>query len=185
MLFASVEIINPPRNYNNNIIIIVINIYTAGVSLKVWGETIPNNSFVDLDDILYRADVDGFREDPSNANATLHDQALLCVTDLEDCCDMPRTVRGDWYYPNGKRIAYDTVAQCSGSWSPIIFRRNRGPNEIRNGRQFYGSVRLFRRWSRPPQKGRFRCELPSAADPSVNQTLYANIGMHTVCKISL
>ena len=146
-------------------------IYIAGISLKIWGETVPNNSFVDLDDILYRAKIDGFREDPSNANATLHDQALLCVTDLEDCCDVPRTIRGDWYYPDGNRIPFDIG--CGGSRT---FRRNRGPNEVRNGRQFYGSVRLFRRWSRPPQKGRFRCELSSAADPNVNQTLYANIG---------
>ena len=56
------------------------------------------------------------------------------------------------------------------------FLINRGPNEVRNGRHFYGSVRLFHRWSSPPERGRFRCELPSMADPSVNQTLYANIG---------
>ncbi len=126
---------------------------------------------MDLDDILYRASVDGFREDPSNTNATLHNQALLCVTDLEDCCDVPRTVHGDWYYPDGSIIAFDTG--CSRSRT---FRRNRGPNEVINGWQFYGSVRLFRRWSSPPGRGRFRCELPSAADPNVNQTLYANIG---------
>jgi hypothetical protein len=126
---------------------------------------------VDIDDILYRADIDGFRENPSNANATLHDQALLCVTDLEDCCDAPRTVHGDWYYPDGNRIAFDT--QCGRS---TTFRRNRGPNEVINGRQFYGSVRLFRRYSNPPERGRFRCELPSAADPNVNQILYVNIG---------
>ena len=151
--------------------VMVLVIYTVGVSLKFWGETIPNNSFVDLDDILYRATFDGFREDPSNANATLHDQALLCVTDLEDCCEEPHTVHGDWYYPDGNRIAFDT--KCGGSGT---FRRNRGPKEVRSGRQFYGSVRLFRRWSNPSGRGRFRCELPSAADPNINQTLYANIG---------
>jgi hypothetical protein len=126
---------------------------------------------VDLDDILYRARIDGFRENPSNANATLHDGALLCVTDLEDCCDVPRTVRGDWYYPDGNIVAFDT--QCGQG---TTFRRNRGPNEVINGRQFYGSVRLFRRYSNPPERGRFRCELPSAADPNVNQILYVNIG---------
>ena len=128
---------------------------------------------MDLDDILYRADIDGLREVPSNSNATLLDQALLCVTDLEDCCDVPRTVHGDWYYPDGNRIAFDT--QCGGS-ANSIFLINRDPNEVRNGRQFYGSVSLFRRWSSPPGRGRFRCDLPSAADPNVNQTLYANIG---------
>ena len=125
---------------------------------------------MDVDDVLYRAPIDGFRENPTNDNSELHDQALLCVTDLEDCCDAPRTVRGDWYYPDGSIVLLGTID------GPVTFQRNRGPNEVINGRQFYGSVRLFRRYSRPPERGRFRCELPSAADPSVNQTLYANIG---------
>ena len=123
---------------------------------------------MDIDDILYRAPIDGYREDPTNANPKLHDQALLCVTDLIDCCDDPHTVRGDWYYPDGNVVLFD-----EGS---TTFRRNRGPNEVVNGQQLYGSVRLFRRYSQPPGRGRFRCELPNAADPNVNKTLYANIG---------
>ena len=97
------------------------------------------------------------------------DQVLLCVTDLVDCCDTPHTVQGDWYYPDGRVVtgAFNSIA---------TFLSNRGPNEVTNGRQFYGSVRLFRRWSNPPGRGRFRCEIPSAADSSVNQTLYVNIG---------
>ena len=142
---------------------------TVGVSLKLRGVTIPNNSLVDVDDILYRAGIDGFREDPSNANG-LHDETLVCVTDLEDCCESPRTVRGDWYYPDGNMVSY-----VPHRWI-VTFQRNRGPNEVINGRQFYGSVRLFRQWSNPPERGRFHCELPNAADPRVDQTLYANIG---------
>lgn len=69
-------------------------------------------------------------EEPSNARADLHDQALLCVTDLVDCCESPRTVCGDWYYPNGSMVQYSV-------WG-YAFRRNRGPNEVRNGRQFSG-----------------------------------------------
>ena len=122
---------------------------------------------MDLDDILYRAHIDGFREEPTNANG-LHDRTLVCVTDLVDCCDAPHTVRGDCYYPDGSVVLLDALGST--------FLSNRGPNEVINGRQFYGSVRLFRRWSNPPGRGRFRCELPSAADPSVNQTLYATIG---------
>ena len=57
---------------------------------------------------------------------------------------------------------------------------NRGPNEVINRQTVYGSVRLYHRYSNPPGRGRFRCELPSAANPSVNQTLYVNI-----CKILL
>ena len=67
---------------------------------------------MDIDDVLYRSPIDRFREDPSNANATLHDQALLCVTDLEDCCDVPHTVRCDWYYPERQIIDFDVP--CGG-----------------------------------------------------------------------
>jgi hypothetical protein len=143
---------------------------TVGVSLKLFGVTILNNSLVDIDDILYRAPLDGFREHPTNDNPELHDQALLCVTDLEDCCNTPHTVRGDWYFPDGNVVPID-----SPSWIST-FQQNRGPNEFVNGRQFYGSVRLFRQWSGPQGRGRFRCELPSAADPNTTDILYANIG---------
>jgi hypothetical protein len=146
------------------------NIIIVGVSLKIFGVTIPNNSLVDIDDILYRAPVDGFREHPTNDNPELHDQALLCVTDLEDCCNTPHTVRGDWYFPDGNVVPIDDSTGLS------TFRQNRGPNEFVNGRQFYGSVRLFRWWSRPEGRGCFRCELPSAADPNNTDILYANIG---------
>ena len=148
-----------------------MNCNAVGVSLKLRGMTIPNNSLVDIDDILYRSPiVSGLGADPTNANG-LHDETLVCVTDLEDCCESPRTVQGDWYYPDGNIVSYDVPDQ----WA-ITFRRNRGANEVINGRQFYGSVRLFYQWSNPPGRGRFRCELPSAADPNVTQALYVNIG---------
>ena len=124
---------------------------------------------MDIDDILYRAPIDGFREDPTNNNSDLHDQALLCVTDLEDCCEFPCTVRGDWYYPDGHIVTFNPNTS-------ITFRSNRGPHKVINGWQFYGLVRLFRRYSRPPERGRFHCKLSSAADPNVNQTVYVNIG---------
>ena len=147
----------------------------VGVSLKLLGATIPNNSLVDLDDILYRAPIPCCDVNPSNARPDLHDQALLCVTDLEDCCDAPRTVQGDWYYPNG------TVVPLGEKGGRATFRSNRGPNEVIDGRQFYGSIRLFRRWGNPQEKGRYRCELPSAADPNVTLILYVNIcKLHTI-----
>ena len=148
-------------------------IYTDGVSLQLHGVTIPNNSLVDIDDLLYRS---GGDPHPTNANG-LHNQTLVCVTDLEDCCDSPRTVHGDWYYSDG------SVVEHSGPGR--TFLRNRGPNEVRNGQQFYGSVRLFYKWSNPPGKGRFRCELPSASDPTNNQTLYANVGECLINLLSL
>ena len=128
------------------------------------GEVLPNDSFVDIDDIMY---TDYHRTDvPSNTNP--RDEALKCVTDLVDCCGTEpgtfRTVRGDWYP--------DRVSLGSGRGE---FRVNRGPNEVlNNGSQVYGSVRLYRSYT-PPERGRFRCELPNAADPGVNQTLYAII----------
>ena len=112
-------------------------------------------------------------EPPTNARTHLHDGVLLCVTDLVDCCGTPRTVHGDWYYPDGSTVPNDNTVTPLG---PPEFLINRGPNEVINARQFYCSVRLFRRWSSPPERGRFRCELPSAADPNATQILYANIG---------
>ena len=89
----------------------------------------------------------------------------------------PRTVHGGWYFPNGDRVGFDM--EINGQ-----FQANRGPNEIINGQTVYGSVRLYRRYGRPPGKGHFRCELPSTADPSVNQTLYVNIGKFSVLLLS-
>ena len=130
---------------------------------------------MDLDDVLYRApNREDFNEPPTNARTHLHDGALLCVTDLVDCCTTPCTVHGDWYYPDGSTVSNDNIIVTPGG-GRHEFLINRGPNEVINGRQFYGSVRLFRRWSNPPQRGRFRCELPSAADPNATQILYANI----------
>ena len=123
---------------------------------------------MDVDDVLYRVAYGHESVVPSNANPELHDQSLLCITDLVDCCKQPHTQRGDWYYPNGTVVQYDADGHNT------TFRRNRGPNEVLNGRQFYGSVCLFRRWS-TRERGRFRCELPSAASPTVNQKLYVYI----------
>ena len=122
---------------------------------------------MDIDDVMYTSPQAACCRDlPSNTNP--RDEALLCVTDLMDCCESPHTVRGDWYYPNGTRVEFDPR-------TPVTFWANRGPSEEMN-RQVYGSVRLFRRYGLPPGRGRFRCELPNAADPTVNQTLYAIIG---------
>ena len=115
---------------------------------------------MDLDDVLAIGGVI-----PSNTNPI--DGILLCVTDLVDCCDTPRTVRGDWYFPDGTSVGSDGEGD--------VFQANRGANENISGQTVYGSVRLWRRYSGAPERGRFYCELPSAANPSVNQILYANI----------
>ena len=147
---------------------------TVGISLKLQRVTITNNSILDIDDILHTSPATCCNVDPSNERLDLHDQALLCVTDLVDCCESPKTVRGDWYFPDGNVVVNEP------NHGGATFRANKGPNKERNGRQFYGSVRLFRRYGNPPRRGRFYCELPSAADPGVNQILYVNI-----CKLDI
>ena len=123
---------------------------------------------MDFDDIFNV----GFDSAPTNRAPARDDAALQCITDLVDCCGTEsgspvRTERGDWYFPDGRRVEYS-----SGG---TRFLANRGPNEVINGQQFNGSVRLYRRYSGIPERGRFRCELPNAADSSVNQVLYVNI----------
>ena len=131
-----------------------------------FGEILPSGSIVDLDDVLNV----GGRPLPSNREPASANDSLQCITDLVDCCGTEsgtlRTERGNWYFPNGTTVGFDSGTR---------FLVNRGPNEEINGQQFYGSVRLFRRYSDVTERGRFRCELPSAADPSVNLVLYVNI----------
>ena len=141
--------------------------YAVGVSLVVRGETAPNNSFVDIDDILKIYELE---EKPSNSNPHSHDQAMLCITDLVDCCENPR--RGSWYYPDGHMIP-DRVL-----WFDYNrYGSNSGQYELRDERQFYGSVRLYRFHS-PVEfnNGHFRCTCELSDANNVTQTLYANIG---------
>ena len=140
------------------------------------GETLPSDSFVDLEDVLNV----GGRPLPSNREPASATDSLQCITDLVDCCgtepDTPSgimpTERGNWYFPDGTTV---------GSGSGSRFLVNRGPNEIINGQQFSGSVRLFRRFSGPPGRGRFRCELPNAADPNTDLTIHVNICEFVKC----
>ena len=113
------------------------------------GQKIPNNILVNLDDLAYQSpDLSGFTEDPTNTNGR---QTLMCVTDLVACCESPQL--GNWHLP----------ANIAGGGT---FRINRGQNEVISGQQFYGSVRLWRRYT-PPERGLFRCEIPD--DNNLNQ----------------
>ena len=105
--------------------------YLVDVSLRLQGVTLSSDSLVDIDDILQFPD--SSTTTPANNNEH-HNQSLLCLTDLEDCCNDPRTAQGEWYYPDGNTV---------GSFGENEFQRNRGANEVMNDRQFYGSVRLF------------------------------------------
>ena len=125
------------------------------------GVVAPNNSLVDPDDILYTT---ADSQNPSTTRPDRHDDSLLCVTDLVDCCETP--MLGNWYLPDGTPV---------GNTGNGVFHSNRGQNEVRNGRQFYGSVRLFRRYTPLlPNPPIYHCELPNRFN--VMQTLYVYIG---------
>jgi hypothetical protein len=140
----------------------------VGVSLRLRGVTLSSDSLVAVDDILQFPE--SFAITP--ANNEYHNRSLLCLTDLENCCSNPPR-RGSWHYPDGSEVTFNAGSN--------MFRRNRGPNQVLNDQQFYGSVRLFRQGN-PTDRGRFRCELPNAANPFVNQIIYANICELTTIK---
>jgi hypothetical protein len=139
----------------------------VGVSLQLQGQTVLNNSLVNLADLLYQ---DRSSADPTNDNDS-ELQTLMCITDLEDCCETP--VRGNWYYPNGSVVGYNRE-------SVHVFQSNRGQYEKKSGSQIiYGSVRIWHRYTPPAaERGLFHCELPDAN--GVNQSLYVNI-----CELSI
>ena len=95
------------------------------------GVLIPSNSLVDIHDLLYRTPNDPH---PNNTNG-LHDQTLLCETDLEACCESPS--HGNWYYPDGNNVVTLHNGKNAG------FQSNRGQHQEINGQIFYGSVPII------------------------------------------
>ena len=139
--------------------------HTVGVSLELLGVTLPNNSLVDFDDILnIPSSQPGLVPFQGNGLARL---TLQCQTDLVDCCNDPHTQRGSWYLPGSTvPLGFDS----GGS----TFRRNRGPSVVNDAGEIttHGVLRLWRRDS-PPERGRFLCEMPNAAN--ITQILYFHI----------
>ena len=116
----------------------------SGVSLSLNGLTIPNEGYVLVTDI---ADGAG---------------GLLCHTDRSDCCRASDGLaQGHWYLPDRSQVGSYTEEDTGPPRN--FFSRNRGA----------GIVRL-NRFGNPPERGRFRCEVPNAADDTV--TMYVNIG---------
>ena len=120
----------------------------AGISSdagEVWfslrNTTYQNNSIVTLQDI------------------SEHDQALLCMTELRNCCRPPYTGEmgaiGNWFFPNGTR-----GPSTGNQWD---FHRTRG----------WRAVLMHRR--RGGEEGIYRCEIPDIEH--VTQTIY--IGVYT------
>ena len=117
--------------------------------LSLNGETIPNDGYV-LASII-----------DSGANG------LHCNTDRSDCCrgsDNPnRVAQGRWYRPDGTEIMSFTIEDAANPEPHNFFSRDR----------VTGIVRL-NRIDIPPDRGRFRCEIPNAIGDLMN--LYVNIG---------
>ena len=132
---------------------IILKFFHAGVTLHLNGVTLPNDSFVDFDDIRRESD-----------NANRFTGYIHCRTDLEACCHRDQLMQpenfdglGHWYYPDGTEVLYDAMVNPT-------YRRTRSQS----------TVYLFRRGSSsPPERGRFHCEVPNAQN--VNQTVYVNI----------
>ena len=118
--------------------------------MELMGVTLFNNSYVDIDDIPSLSTYGGAIES---------DGVLVCRTDLIQCCNQDEQnleiSLGEWYYPNGSFIDFN-------SHGGVTFRRNRHQSV----------VRLWRKGN-PPERGRFHCEVPNAAN--INQTIYTNI----------
>ena len=91
-----------------------------GVFLSLKGQSIANNSYVDVDDIG-----EG-------------DDALLCHTTKIDCCYEHPNRAGEWFFPNGT-----SVVNLGSSYGE--FYRNRGPQVVRlNHRKGTFARGLFR-----------------------------------------
>lgn len=126
----------------------------SGVSLSLRGTPIPNNGYVDVNDI------------GAGGDTGINDiEGLLCLTNKIDCCADGQVVGGEtlghWIFPNGTIVGSRRSNIDAGRTD--YFYRNR----------FQSVVRLLR-VGNPSERGRYRCEVPNADD--VNQTVYVNIG---------
>ena len=126
--------------------------------LSLNGVTIPNDGYVLASDI------------------GSGDAGLLCNTDRSDCCarsDHPTmAVQGHWYRPDMTEVM-SFIVEDTANPTRNFFSRDRGTGVIR-----LNSI------GNPPERGRFRCEIPDANGVTV--TLYVNIGewfihIHAAC----
>ena len=110
----------------------------AGIKVKfiLRNQTYLNNSIVAINDIGV-----GYN-------------ALLCVTDKPDCCNIQDNKMGEFYYPNNTAVGYSEINSLY---------RNRGPQV----------VRLNRRNDTFSPTGVYRCEIPDFI--GMNQNIYINL----------
>ena len=121
--------------------------------LSLNGVTIPSDGYVLVSDI------------------GISSSGLHCNTDRSDCCsfsDHPSGVapQGHWYFPNGSEVMSFTIENAANP-TRNFFSRDRRTRVVRLSRN-----------RNPPDRGRFRCEIPNASGVIV--TLYVNVGECTV-----
>ena len=98
--------------------------------LTIKGNNIPNHSYVDFK-----------RVGPKVPNKKQNTFALHCNTYLSTCCTSAQGPdRGDWYFPNGSRLAfYDYI-------TPEVVSEARGPQlvVVYRGNTFIGTSGIYR-----------------------------------------
>ena len=118
------------------------------MTLSLNGETIPNDGYVLASAIGTRS------------------SSLRCNTNRSGCCRASdasdRVAQGHWYLPDGTRVE-SFSQEVASDRTRNFFSRDR----------LTGVVRLHR-YGDPSERGRFRCEVPSADGDMV--TMYVNIG---------
>ena len=139
-----------PRN--STFVTLVLNSFFPGAG-DVWfslnGTTYQNNSVVTLQDIGQRNDIgEG-------------DDALLCRTDITDCCRYPYsdTGLGNWFFPNRSR-----VPSSNKLWD---FHRTRGRSVVHLNRRRGGA------------NGIYSCEISVPQSDAGNVILTIFIGVYT------
>ena len=105
--------------------------HSVGVYFEVNGKTYHNNSVLNILE---------FGEG---------DNALLCKTNMETCCQNPNR-RGQFYYPNGERVP----------------NKRRGEGFYRN--RDVSMIRLHRKENINSPTGTFRCEIPDTSGERKN-----------------
>ena len=87
-----------------------------------------------------------FVANESDISLSLNNSALLCFTDLHDCCSSDTVqVAGNWFFPNGSIVGNQTTS------SNIYIKR--GPSVVG---LYWNDSAIF-------PTGMYRCEIPDAS----------------------
>ena len=146
----------PPASYASDV---------DGLYMKEINVTHTLITFSDVDDIWFSLNGRMYK---NNSLVTLedigeNDTALLCMTNLSDCCQSPYagSVMSDWWFPNGTAVPSANLSGTSDlNWE---FYSDRGQMVVCMHRRRGG------------EDGIYRCEIPDSMN--VTQSIY--IGVYT------